>query len=119
MKTYRITCKRKHAKFERVEAIGCVDPTTGAELRFSEDEAIQKIEDGTARFIVRDSKGNEAVVEVEERENRKFLITKRDGIRSDNLLSMPDCVSKVVSSPLPYRAVQPAPSHSVSNQRER
>jgi len=119
MKTYRITCKKKHAQYERVEAIGCVDPATGAEVRFTEDEAIRQIESGTVRFVVRDGQGREASVEVEERDGRKFLITKADGIKTDNLLAMPDCIPKVVPSPVPYRPVRPAGSHAVHSNPNR
>jgi hypothetical protein len=122
MTTYRITCKRKHAQYERVESIGCIDTTTGAEVRFTEDEAIRQIEAGTARFVVRDDKGNEAAVEVEQREGRKFLITVRDGIKSDNLLAMPECPAKVAVAPVPpvtYRPVRPAGSHAVFGKWEK
>ena len=119
MKTYRITCKRKHAQYERVEAIGCVDPATGAEERFTEDEAILQIESGVAGFVVRDSQGREASVEVEQRDGRKFLITRADGIKSDNLLAMPDCVTKAVPSPIHYRPVQPAGSHAAHSNPKR
>lgn len=113
MTTYLVTCKTKHALYERIEAIGCVDPITGVETRFSEDEAIRQIEAGTARFIVRDDRGHEAAVEVEEREGPKFLITKRDGYKTDNLLWLPECSSKPVVFPPPYRPVTPARSHCV------
>jgi hypothetical protein len=119
MKTYLITCKTKHALYERVESIGCVDTTTGAESRLSEDEAIRQIEAKTARFIVRDDQGHEATVEIEEREGRKYLITRRDPYTTDNLLAMPDCAAKPVVTPPPYRPVQPARSHCVHRDRSR
>lgn len=113
MKTYRITCKKKHARFERVEEIGCIDLATRAEARFTEDEAVRLIESGAARFVVSDDRGNESVVLVEEREGRKFLATKRDGVTSDNLLAMPECSSKpVITPPLPPpRPVTPPRVH--------
>jgi hypothetical protein len=119
---YQIICKRKHAQYERVEAIGCIDPATGAERRFTEDEAIRRIEAGTARFVVHDDRGNEAVVEIEEREGRKYLITRRDGIKTDNILAMPECPAKIAVAPPPpitYRPVRPAPSHAVHPQPEK
>jgi hypothetical protein len=111
MKVYLITCKTKHALYERVESIGCVDTVTGADSRLSEDEAIRQIEAKIARFIVRDDRGNEATVEIEEREGRKYLITRRDQLTTDNLLAMPDCAAKPVVTPPPFRPVQPARSH--------
>jgi hypothetical protein len=113
MKTYQITCKRKHAQFERVEAIGCIDAITGATVRFTEDEAIRQIESGTASFFVRDNRGHEAPVEVSERDGRKFLITRKDPVTTDNLLAMPECDAKPAFIPPPYRPVRPAASHAV------
>lgn len=113
MNAYQITCKRKHAQFERVEAVGCIDRGTGAEVRLTEDEAIRRIEAKEAQFFVRDQKGHEACVEVEEREGRKYLVTRRDAYTTDNLLAMPECPAKPVVTPPPYRPVAPARSHCV------
>lgn len=111
MKTYRITCKRKHAQFERIESIGCIDTTTGAETRFTEDEAISLIESQAAHFIVRDLDGNEADVEVEHRDGRKFLITRRDKVVTDNLLWLPECQPKPAPPPPTPRPVTPPRVH--------
>ena len=113
MKTFLVSCTKKHALHGRIESIGCIDPTTSAELRFTEAEAIRQIESRAVRFIVRDDKGHEAVVEVEERDGRKFLITKRDHYATDNLGLLPECSSKPIVGPPPYRPVQPARSHCV------
>lgn len=119
MKTYLVTCKKKHAFHERIESIGCVDPTNGVEMRLNEEEAIKQIEAKAARFIVRDDKGHEATVEVEERDGSKFLITKCDSYITDNLLALPDCSSKPVVVPPPYRPVTPAHSHGVHHDWKR
>jgi hypothetical protein len=113
MNTFLVSCAKKHVLHGRIESIGCIDPTTNTEIRFTESEAIQKIEAKTARFIVRDERGHEAVVDVEERDGRKFLITKRDHYTTDNLGSLPECSSKPIVVPPPYRPVPPARSHSV------
>jgi hypothetical protein len=118
MKVHLITCKTKHALYERVESIGCVDTTTGAEQRLSEDEAIRQIEAKLARFIVRDNMGHETTVEVDEREGRKYLITRRDRYITDNLLAMPDCSARPVVTPPPFRPVQPARSHCVHHNQQ-
>ncbi len=112
MAKHEVTCKEKHALHERIISIGCTDLATGAKQRFSEDEAIQRIEAKTDVFIVKDDKGHEAIVEVEERNGRKFLITKRDDYITDNLLALPDCPAKRIVVP-PYRAVASAGSHCV------
>lgn len=114
MKNYRITCKKKHAAHnEHIEEIGCIDLDTSAELRFSEHEAIRLIEAGQAAFVVRDAAGHEAPVYVDEREGRKYLITKRDGFTTDNLLALPNCASKPIYTPPgpPPRPVTPPRVH--------
>jgi Protein of unknown function (DUF3892) len=115
MKKYLVTCTNKHAQHERIESIGCVDPTSGVELHLSENEAIAQIEAKTIQLIVRDDRGHEATVEVEEREGRKFLITRRDRFKTDNLDALPRCSGKPIIAPQPYKPVVPARSHSVRN----
>ena len=113
MKTFLVTCTKRHALHERIESIGCIDTTTLTESRFSEAEAIKQIETRAACFSVRDERGNEAVVEVEEREGRKFLITKRDHVKTDNLQALPACSAVPIVVPPPSRPVPPARSHAV------
>jgi hypothetical protein len=113
MTKYVVKCKKKHAVEGRIEYIRCINHVTGEESRFDEDEAIKRIEAGVARFVVRDDSGHEAVVEVEEREGRKYLITRRDSVKTDNLLALPECSSKPVVVPPPHRPVKPARSHCV------
>ena len=108
---YLVICRRKHSLYERIESIGCIDRNTGVEVRFNEDQAIHEIESRTARFAVRDAQGFEAEVEIEERNGRKFLITMRDGRKTDNLLWLPECSSKPIVTP-PHHLVTPARSHS-------
>jgi hypothetical protein len=119
MKTLLVNCTKKHALHGRIESIGCIDTTTSAEIRLTEAEAIHQIEAKTARFIVRDEKGHEVVVEVEERDGRKFLITKRDHYTTDNLGVLPECSSKPIVVPPPYRPVPPARSHCVGGDWKR
>jgi hypothetical protein len=111
MKTLLVNCTKKHALHGRIESIGCIDTTNSVEVRLTEAEAISQIESKTVRFVVRDEKGHEAVVEVEERDGHKVLITKRDHYTTDNLGSLPACSSKPIVVPPPYRPVQPARSH--------
>ncbi|WP_158942130.1 DUF3892 domain-containing protein [Granulicella sp. S190] len=113
MKTFLVNCTQKHVQHGRIESIGCIDITTNTEVRLTEADAIHQIEAKLASFIVRDAKGHEAVLEVEERDGRKFLITKRDHFVTDNLGALPECASKPIVVPPPYRPVAPARSHGV------
>lgn len=105
MAGFRVDCKEKHAVHERIVAIGCTNTATGSTHRFLEEEAIKRIEAKADTFHVVDSKGHSALVKVEERHGRKFLITERDGVKTDNLLFLPDC--------RPVRSVAPSGSHCV------
>jgi hypothetical protein len=118
MQKYQVTCISKHSLYERIESIGCIDTTNKTEHRFTEDEAIRRIENHEVCFHVLDANGDEALVEVEEREGRKYLITKKDGIKTDNLLALPACTAKKVVVPPPYRPVAPARSHAVRGSLE-
>jgi hypothetical protein len=117
VKQYRITCKKKNpAHNDRVEEIGCIDLATSAETRFTEDEAIRLVESRQATFVVRDADGHEATVYIEEHAGRKCLITKRDEFTTDNLLALPDCVSKPIVTPPgpPPRTVTPPRVHGTN-----
>jgi hypothetical protein len=107
MAEFRVGCKEKHAVHERIVAIGCTNIAAGSTHRFLEDEVINRIEAKTDMFHVQDSKGNRATVKVEERGDRKFLITERDGVKTDNLLFLPECPA--------VRVVTPSGSHCVRN----
>ncbi len=113
MSSYRVTCKEKHSIYERIVAIGCVNEATGSTQRFLEDDAIRRIESDADSFYDEDAKGHRVPVEVREREGRKFLITKRDGIKEDNLLYLPDCPNKKPVGSGTIRTVSAAGSHSV------
>src|ERR1700722_2317405 len=115
MATFNVTCTERHAVHQRILSIGCTNIATGAEQRFSEAEAIGRIERKTDNFVVRDRLQHKAVVEVELREGSKFLITRRDQVKTDNLAALPACITKpIVVPPIPpYRPVTPAGSPSV------
>jgi hypothetical protein len=115
MAKHEVTCTERHSIHQRIISIGCNDATTGAQRRYSEEEAIRLIEAKTDVFVVRDQQGHEAILEVEERDGRKFLITKRDHYKTDNLSALPACTSKPIVAPptQPYRPVTPARSHCV------
>lgn len=113
MKIFQVICINKHSLYERIESIGCIDTTLNTQFYLSEDEAIRQIECRETSFIVFDAKGNQAFVEVEERGGRKFLITMKDGIKTDNLLALPTCTAKMTIVQHPYHPVTPARSHAL------
>jgi len=116
MSVWFVTCREKHSLYERIIAIGCVQKDTGTKKRFTEDEAINRIELKTDQFLVERPAGHVTEVEVAEREGRKYLKTKADGEIPDNLLALPSCSSP--TSPIPpvppTRTVLAAPSHGES-----
>jgi hypothetical protein len=72
----------------RIRNIGGV--ANGRRWRLSEDEAIRKIERGSSSFFVR--VGNRRVeVVVAKHQGRKYLKTRPDSSRKNNLLSLPEC----------------------------
>ena len=106
---YRVVCKQKHPSYERITHIGCV--TTGALYqRLSELEVIARIESLSDTFYVERPDGHIAQVEIAEREGEKYLKTKPDGERPDNLLSLPECPPSKPAPP-PVRRVVAAASH--------
>lgn len=110
MPAYFVSCREMNTSDERIIAVGCVREDTGSKQRFTEREAIHRIEAKTDTFRVKDSEGHIASVHVEERDGDKFLITKRDGVTTDNLGALPKC------SAAP-RHVTSSGSHSVSLRR--
>jgi hypothetical protein len=113
MVTWFVTCREKHSLYERIVAIGCVQQGTGLKKRFTEDEAIQRIEDKTDRFLVERPAGHVVEVIIAFHEGRKYLKTEPDGEIPDNLLALPSCPSPKHPIPLvpPTRSVLAAPSH--------
>lgn len=109
---YRVTCTTKHEKHERITHLGCINESN-ASHHFSEQEAITRIENYGETFYVERPAGHVIDVEVAIREGERYLKTKPDGEKLDNLLSLPDCpAKKPVPSP-PIRTVAAAGSHSV------
>jgi hypothetical protein len=72
----------------RIRNIGGV--INGRRWKLSQADAIRKIEAGTSSFYVR--VGNSRVdVVVAKHERRKYLKTRPDRSRKNNLLSLPEC----------------------------
>jgi len=111
MAIYRVTCKEKHSLYERIVSIGCAEVGTGATARFTEDEAIKRIKQGSDRFYVERPEGHRVWVIVAEREGREYLKTETDGERPDNLLALPECPAKRLDPYGTRRTIVAASSH--------
>jgi hypothetical protein len=111
MSVYQVTCREKHSLYERITSIGCAEVGTGVIKRFTEDEAITRIEVGNDSFYVERPVGHRVWVIVAQREGRKYLKTETDGEKPDNLLSLPECPKKKPEPTGTRRTVVAAPSH--------
>lgn len=109
MARYRVDCTTKLEKHEHIVSLGCYGPGNSFH-NFSEAEVITRIENNTDTFYSERPDGHVAEVIVETRLGEKFLKTKPDGERPNNLDWLPDCPSNrpVIA---PSRTVIPAASH--------
>jgi hypothetical protein len=69
---------------ERIQTVG------GDGFRYSQPDAIRRIENGVNAFWTRGG-GKTADVIVATRDGHKYLKTKNDGVQPDNLLAVPNC----------------------------
>lgn len=111
MGVWKVTCKEKHSLYERIIAITAVSQETGNHQRFTEDEAINRIEKETDEFYDERPAGHRVKLVVAQREGRKYLKTEADGEKPNNLLSLPDCPAKKSDSSGAVRTVVAAASH--------
>lgn len=92
MEHLQISCinKRDHDDpFDRIENIG--GTINGNQWRMPVDKAIQLIEKNEYQFFV-DIRGQFVDVIVVSSGNRKYLRTKADDHKTNNLLSLPECL---------------------------
>jgi Protein of unknown function (DUF3892) len=87
---HRVSCatKRRIGRLTAIAAIGGVN-ADGSRWVLARDAAIAAIDSGT-RFYV-ESDGRQADVVVARRFGRRYLKTKGDSVRSNNLLRLPTC----------------------------
>jgi hypothetical protein len=90
---YRVTCTTKHEKHELITHLGCYT-TTNLYIYLTEAEVIDRIENQGDTFYVERPTGHVTDVEVATREGKKYLKTKADSEKPDNLLSLRDCPQK-------------------------
>lgn len=110
MARYRVSCTDKLEKHEHILSLGCYSPGNSFH-RFSEEEVIRRIECGEDTFYTERPDGHVAEVIVFERDNEKYLKTKPDGQRPNNLDWLPDCAPPSHKVITPARTVVPAASH--------
>ena len=111
MPRYRVTCTTKLEKHEHIVSLGCYGPGNTFH-NFSEAEVIDRIQNRGDTFYSERPDGHVAEITFETRLGEKFLKTKPDGERPNNLDWLPDCPPKshnVIVPPL--RTVVPAASH--------
>jgi hypothetical protein len=111
MATFRVTCREKHSLYERIVSIGCVEVGTGLPERFTEDEAINCIDNGTDSFYVERPAGHRVWVVVAPHERHRYIKTEADGEIPNNLLSLPECPPARTEPIGSRRTVVAAPSH--------
>jgi hypothetical protein len=109
MSRFRVTCTQKREKQEHVISLGCYGPDN-AHHNFTEAEVIDRLDNRGDTFYTERPDGHIAEIIVETLHGEKFLRTKPDGERPNNLDWLPDCPAKhkVI---LPPRTVVPAASH--------
>ena len=112
MARYRVYCTDKLEKHEHILSLGCYG-SGNAFHKFSEEEVIRHIESGEDTFYAERPDGHVAEIEVAERQGVKYLKTKPDGERPNNLDWLPDCPPKTHKVITPTRTVIAAASHGV------
>ena len=88
----RVSCINKTDRqnpHERIRNIGGVR-TDGVAWKLSEDQAIADIKAKKYEFFVHEG-GRSANIVIAKHEGREYLKTENDGVRPDNLLSLPEC----------------------------
>lgn len=110
MPRYRVACTQKQEKHEHILSLGCYGPGS-VHHNFSEAEVIARIESGADTFYSERPDGHVAEIIVETRQGEKYLKTKPDGERPNNLDWLPDCPPMPRKVIVPPRTVVPAASH--------
>lgn len=110
---YRVTCTQKHEKHEHVLALGCFSPSNTFH-KFTEAEVIERIEHHSDTFYTERPDGHVAEVIIVEIDGKKYLKTKADGERPNNLDWLKDCPEKHKVVVPPVTAI-PTASHGTDS----
>jgi Protein of unknown function (DUF3892) len=89
----RVQCINKTARYDphqRIRAIGGVNPD-GTRWKLTEDQAILGIKQGRWSFYVRVGNDRANLDVAISQWGTEYLRTVPDGVRPDNLLSLPEC----------------------------
>jgi hypothetical protein len=93
METREVQCIEKTNRsnhYERIAKIGG-KLAGGSPWKFTEVDAIAKIEKEECGFYTLDRNKNRVKVVIAKHEERKYLKTEADGEQPDNLLALPPC----------------------------
>ena len=89
----RIQCINKNPRndpYRHITHVGGVN-SDGKRWKLTEEEAIQGIKDDKWDFYVSEQGRTIDVIIAVSASGREYLKTKADGVRPDNLLSLPEC----------------------------
>ena len=90
----QITCINKTNRMDphdRIHSVGGINPD-GTRWKLSEDDAIDGIKTGKWRFWTTGGGKSVWVMIARSAAGHEYLKTEPDGVRPDNLLSLPECL---------------------------
>jgi hypothetical protein len=85
-----INKSRRSDAHERILNIGGGNPG-GGRWKLAEPQAIKAIKEGRTAFYVERPPGRRVKVIIATHRGREYLKTQADGLKPDNLLSLPEC----------------------------
>ena len=95
----RITCIKKSGGYHQdphhaIQYIGWLDEATGKTGENTREEIYNWLKNQSEKAYVKDRNGNKAYVGTRENQNgTHYLQTYADGVWTDNLLALPECVA--------------------------
>lgn len=96
MKSYEVIAIKKEPHhqdpYTAIQAVCCKVTILGGNYHFSQQKAIQMINNKEAEFYVHKDKRVDVLVG--SRDGKTYLKTEKDGYESNNLLELPGCICK-------------------------